>query len=97
MNEFIDLNELGEQTYDQDGSFLKNPIVVYKIQTICKGAIGSAFKIKVNKQSSQFYVDKTIISKDNLNEAQDILRKLFNEYIIAIELNHPNIVKYKYF
>ena len=31
MDEFIDLNELGEQTYDDNGSFLKNPIVVTNI------------------------------------------------------------------
>ena len=53
-------------------------------------------KVKVNK-NPQFYVDKTIVSKDNLGEAQDILKRLFNEYYIAIELNHPNIIKYKYF
>ena len=43
------------------------------------------------------YVDKTCSIKNNKKLAEDQTKKLYYEFCIAKDLNHPNIVHYMYF
>ena len=43
------------------------------------------------------YVDKTRKVHNNKDLAQQVLEDMYQEFCIAKDLNHPNIVEYQYF
>ena len=76
---------------------VKNGLKIVKGDLVGKGAQAEVFKVTVKGMEGKMFVDKTKNVKNNRMYADRELRNMFSEFSIAKDLDHPNIIKYKYF
>ena len=75
----------------------RDKIEIKKDQLLGKGAQAEVYQITLKHAPGQQFVDKTKKIKNNKIYADRELRNMFAEFCIAKDLDHPNIVQYKYF
>lgn len=72
-------------------------VTVKRIEHLGAGSQAKVYKCRVDQISEQVFVSKTTQINNNHQLALDKLNELVAEFIIAQDLQHPNVVEYKYF
>lgn len=70
---------------------------IKRMKQLAGGAQADVYQIRLDKVRGKYFCEKTRKILNNPAIADKALEQMYGEFVIAKDLNHPNIVKYEYF
>ena len=75
----------------------RTDLEIQRLEELGRGAQGTVYRVQIEDMEGDFVDKQADTRNNNIDEASRKCNDMFHEFSLAHQLNHPNIIEYKYF